>query len=76
MLFRCSHSAKLGSWHFFFFFVLFSGYLNSLVARRSGKLLVLEVTGHFWVAGSAAGAVAGVLSATGIGCLILPAGFG
>lgn len=70
MLFRCSHSAKFGSWHFFPVFGLFCGYLNILVARRLGRLLVLEGTGPLWVEGSAAGAVAGV------GYLILPAGFG
>lgn len=53
-------------------FELFSGYLNILVARRLGKLLVLEIAGPFWVEG----AVADVLLAAGVGCLVLPAGFG
>lgn len=62
MLFRCSHSAKLGTF-FVTVFELFSGCLNILAARRLGNLLVLEVTGPFWVEGSASGAVAGVLLA-------------
>lgn len=53
-------------------FELFSGYLNILVARRLEKLLVLEIAGPFWVEG----AVADVLLAAGVGCLVLPAGFG
>lgn len=70
-MFTLCKTGLLALFSFVTVFELFAGYLNILVARRSGKLLVLEVTGPFLVEGSAAGAVA-----TGVGRLILSPGFG